>query len=292
MFKLTKSGELINLKPEQVVAFGETEEAMDSSGQIMSEPQYYGKFLKTGKKNSLIFGVCVTKGSSLIYRVNEEIDISYNDPAARAKYKFRAIVSETRQAVLNENGKDEFDIQHDMLNELKGRSPSDIDKWILEARAVSKPSASNRREFFRLPLQMTIYYKNVAPEHTERVKEADLKFEAEAAKRDKEKADAGLLEKSAGYAKLMTSDVSAGGFMFKSTGAVEPETYMECMLIVDKEAFPVIAKTVRCGEDDILGGYFINAAFIKISEPVRDRLMRHLLNMQQRQRNLKFARRE
>jgi len=288
-FKLTKNDDLIDLKADQVVGLGEL---TDPSGKYITGPQYHGKFLKKGRRGSLVFGVCVNKGSDLIYRINEEIDISYNEPQARAKYKFRALVTDTRRSLIDENGKGEFDIQYDMLNELNGKGLSDIDKWVLEVRAVSKPVASGHREFFRLPLQMAIYYKAVTPEYIENLKETDLKFEAETAKRDKEKADSGLLQISSGYSKLLTSDVSAGGFMFRSPDAVEPETYMECIMIVDKEALPVIAKTLRSREDEVLGGYFIHTAFTKISEPVRDRLMRYLLNVQQKQRNLKFARRQ
>jgi c-di-GMP-binding flagellar brake protein YcgR len=141
-----------------------------------------------------------------------------------------------------------------------------------------------------MPLQMEIYCKELHENNIGEIKDADLKFETEKAKKHKREADEGILEEEAGYFKIVTADVSAGGFMFKSQFTFEAETYMECMLIVDREALPAVAKVIRSRNDDILEAQIVHAAFHKISEPVRDRLIKYLIS-HQRYSQSKFSKR-
>jgi c-di-GMP-binding flagellar brake protein YcgR len=266
---------LVSLIPEQVVKFGEP----DNTAVRNPKPEFYGKFLYNDKKEQIILGICVDKAELLTYRADDEIDISYE--RMNIKYKFKALVIRARRALSN----DGFET-HDMLQELKGAS---VDKYILEVVPLGKSEAKSQREFFRLPLQMEIYYKIIMPDNLSEIKEADLKFEITQAQMFKKEADNGILEEEAGYLKLITADISGGGFMYKSPDRVEAETYLDCMVMVDREALPVVAKILRSRRDDILGGYIVQVQFHKISDPVRDRLVRYLIS-QQRHQQMKFSR--
>lgn len=267
---------LIKIKPDKIVTFGELKNFTENNTR---EPEYYGKFLGKDIKENLIFGLCVKKESTLSYQVQGEADISYID--GKMKYNFKIKITDIRQAL----PKDGFDIKRDMLNELKGNL--DVDKYIIEARAITKPEPSSRREFFRMPLQMAIYCREIATENINELTETDLKFEIERARLNKREADAGILEEEEGYFKLITADISAGGFMFKSPEPFEAETYLDCMMIVDREALPVVAKILRSRDDEILDGYIVHVQFYKISDPVRDRLVKYLISMQRQQRMIR-----
>jgi hypothetical protein len=269
---------LVTLLPEQIIKFGEPEDHNVRN----PEPEYYGRFLYSDK-GYMILGICVSKAELLTYRANDEIDITYEKAAVpeNIKYRFKALVTNVRRALSN----DGFET-HDMLNELKR---SAVDKYIITVKALAKSEASNKREFFRLPLEMEIYYKVVRINDIEEIKEADLKFEIPQAEKYKKEADAGVFEDEAGYFKLITADISGGGFMFRNPEAVEGETYIDCMIMVGREALPVVAKILRSRKDDILGGYIVQAQFHKISDPVRDRLVKYLIS-QQRNQQMKFAR--
>jgi len=269
---------LVKIQMEHIVTFGDS---MNPDTKRI-EPEYYGKYLYRNIKDNLIFGICAKKDSRLKYKRYDQIDVSYIDMDKNLKYKIALRVIDLWRAL----PKDEFEVENDMLKELKGNI--DVDKYIIEAVAVEKPQVNTQREFFRLPLQIEMYYREIALENINELKEIDLKFEIAQAKMFRQEAEEGILEEEAGYSKLITADISGGGFMFKSFYPVEGEMYLECMMIVDREALPVVAKVVRVREDDILGGFIVHVQFYKISEPVRDRLVKYLIGSQRKQQ-MKFS---
>ena len=268
----------VKVQADQIVGFREF--INPNTSRIESE--YYGKYLYRNRRDNLIFGICAAKDSELEYKINDEIDVSYVDTDKKEKYKVNLRVLDLWRAL----PKDNFEIKHDMLNELKGNL--NVDKYIFEAVAVSKPKVNTQREFFRLPLQMEIYCREIRLDDINGLKETDLKFEIAQARMFRQEAQEGILEEERGYIKLITADISGGGFMFKSPYEIAADMYLECIMIVDREALPVVTKIVRVREDDILGGYIVHVQFYKISEPVRDRLVKYLIN-QQRQHHIKFS---
>ena len=252
---------------------------------------HYGKHLSRDMKNILTFGIWNDKldnpENELPYKNGDDIDVEYTE--AQMKYRFRAKVIDARRVLEEEENDLEFadSAPNDNIN-------AKIDKYIyiIKMMALSPPEPANQREFFRMPMQMEIYFKDISEKHVYDMKDTYLKFEADTARMRKREADEGVLEDKAGYSRLLTADISAGGFMFKSPVLfAKAETYLDCMLIVDREAIPVIAKVLRSREDNVLDGYFVHVQFIKISEPVRDRLVKHLISLQKKQRRAMASRR-
>ena len=268
---------LVKLKPEQIVSFGEVKNP--ETNQI--EPEYYARYLYRDIKDNMIFGLCVFKTKELTYRTNDEPEISYVDMERKEKYKLRMRITDLWRAL----PKDDFPV-NGMLSEPDDEL--DVDKYLLAVKPVSRPIVNNIREFFRLPLQMEIYFKEISDNNADELAETRLKFEIAQAKMFWKEAEEGVLEEEAGYSKLITADISGGGFMFTSSYLIRSGTFLECMMIVDREALPVVAKILRAKEDDILGGYNIHVQFHKISDPVRDRLVKYLIK-QQRQLQKKFS---
>ena len=265
----------VNLRLEQIVTYGEVMNPVTKK----SEPEFYGRYLYNDRKDNMIFGLCAYKNQEFKYKINDGIDIIYID--AKIKYKLRARISDLWHALPDE----EFAV-NDMLNELKGNL--NVDKYMLVVNPLGKPQIHTQREFFRLPLQMEIYYKEVPGNNINALDESELRFEITKARSFRREAEQGVLEEEAGYSKLITADISGGGFMYKSHYFVESDTYLECMMMVDREALPAIAKIIKSSDDDILGGYIVRVQFEKISEPVRDRLVRFLISSQRKQQR-KFA---
>jgi c-di-GMP-binding flagellar brake protein YcgR len=138
---------------------------------------------------------------------------------------------------------------------------------------------------------MEIYFKEMLSEDLDDMKETDLKFEIAQAVTYKKEADEGILDSEAGYLKIITLDISAGGFMFKSAVWLQPGMLLKCLMMVENEAIPAVAQVLRVRNSGIAGEYFVHAQFYRISEPVRGRLIRHLIR-QQREQQSKVSRRE
>ena len=266
----------IKMTTENVITLG-------SPANLLTEkniPEFYGKYIAASGKNNLVLGIYASKEDILKYSANSEIIIYYL--YSNVKYHFKAKIIYVRPAIAEDSFEiDEKEVDSDIINEFKKKSGTDI--YIMEVAAETMPEISNKREFFRLPLQMEIYFKEIAIANIEDITETDLKFEISKAVMYKKEADSGILDEEAGYLKIITADISAGGFMFKSPAHFELEMFLECMMMVDREALPAVAKVLRSRHDEILNGYFIHAQFYKISEPVRDRLIKYLINRQRRQ---------
>jgi hypothetical protein len=263
----------VRIRADQVIAFNERLNADTSRFEV----EYYGKYLYRDRKDNLVFGLCAPKWVALKYKVNSEIEISYMDMDVKEKYKVSV-----RVLTVSNVSEDAFEIEQTMANELKENF--EVDRYVLAVTALSKPVLNTQREFFRLPVEMEIYYREIEAGDIDKMNEK-LRLEVKSARTHKKEADAGILEEEAGYFKIITADISAGGFMFKSAESME-EQYMECMMIVDMEALPAIAKILRSREDKKFpGGYIVHVQFCRINEAVRDRLVRHLLNLQRQQQH-------
>jgi c-di-GMP-binding flagellar brake protein YcgR len=142
-----------------------------------------------------------------------------------------------------------------------------------------------------MSLKVDIYYKLISENDFAGIKTPYLKFDPEKAKEIKQEADAGLLETDKGYSKLSTTDISAGGFKCKHHIKIDVDTYLQCMLIINDEALPVIARAVGSQPDELNPQlYDLRASFDKISDTVRDRIVKYIF-YQQRQLQAKFLKR-
>jgi len=201
--------------------------------------------------------------------------------ALRSHYSFNVKITDIREALPEDN----FDTR-DMLGELT--NINGYNNYIFEVFPVSRSEKQHRREFFRMPLRITVYYKPISQTAVENTTMTDLKFERELALEKKKDADEGLLEKEEGFYKLSTLDLSAGGFKCRYPAKIAVNTYLNCMLIIDGEALPVIGRIVRAKPDDYDPSvYNLHVSFCKISDPVRDRIFKYIF-YQQRQSQAKF----
>ena len=276
----------IRLTKDQIITVG------NCPTRLIPDPpaKYVGKFLCKSDKNdnnsddnALVLGMCAEKRKSDIeYKPGDSVAVSYI--LLRSLYSFNAKIINIREAV----DEDRFDTG-DMLNELT--SIYGYNNYIFEVAPLTVPEKQQRREFFRMPLKIDIYYKPVSEADVKNMKNSDLKFDPELAKEIKRDADDGTLETDGGYSKLSTIDVSAGGFKCKYHVMIGVNAYLKCMLIVNNEALPVIARIVGVKPDERTPRlYDLRASFDKISDLVRDRLVKYIF-YQQRQLQAKFLKR-
>ncbi|MCL2815635.1 MAG: PilZ domain-containing protein [Oscillospiraceae bacterium] len=237
--------------------------------------KYAGKFLYK-KGNVMTAGICVESAQELEYRENEIVYVSYVE-AQKTLFGFTAKILGIREA----SPKDGFDIE-DMTSELG--SLGKYSKYIFELIPTSGPERHQRREFYRMPLSVDIYYKVSGILKIELfISGGGLKYDAEKSKEAKKAADEGVLETEKGYLKFCTDDLSAGGFKYrgKADKDMDEGTFLECMLIVNDEGLPAVAQILslkRCGE--ARDQYEVRALFHKISDPVRDKIVRYIFAWQ------------
>jgi len=116
---------------------------------------------------------------------------------------------------------------------------------------MAKPEKTQRREFYRMALEIDIYYKAM-----------------EAAKEEE-------------YQKLTTTDLSAGGFRCCNEIKFEEGVFLNCMLIAGYEALPVTAQILKSQPDaenpDL---YDTRAIFHELNDQIRDRVVRYIFSRQ------------
>ena len=270
---------LVNVKAGQIVSLGEFRDP--ATGELSCD--YYGQYLYKKINGNLVLGICAPKLYVPAYRLDDMVEVSYIDSERKQKYKVITQVADLRAAGPDED----FDVGHNMA----GQQKEDVDKYIVELVVVGRPEKSTQRAFFRLPLHLEIYCKVTGLQEAGALTDladSHLRMDAALAQAFKQEADDGLLEEEAGYFKIITEDISAGGFMFRSSYRFEEETYLECMIAVDRTVLPAAARVVKTkdelGEGSLLDRFLIHVQFYKMSDPVRDRLIRHMIAIQRQMR--------
>jgi hypothetical protein len=251
----------------------------DKPTRMVPEPRikYTGKILDK-QDNILTLGVCVGINEELEYEEDDVVDISYTE--LKSLYSFNAKILRIRKT----SPDDDFDI-YDMINEIG--SIYGYGKYIFDVIPMTGAEKHQRREFYRMPLGIEIYYKIINADRINFFTDGDLKFEAEHGKEMRKIADSGMFEEE-GYHKLMTMDTSAGGFKYKSEIKVEAEDFLECILLIKDEALPAIVQVLSANPDIYDPSvYDIRASFYKISDTVRDRLLKFIF-LQERQSRHEF----
>jgi c-di-GMP-binding flagellar brake protein YcgR len=237
--------------------------------------KHAGKFLYK-KGNVMTAGICAETAQGLEYGENEIVYVSYVEDQ-KTLFGFTAKIHSIREAAPG----DGFDIE-DMTAELGNLGR--YSKYIFELIPASGPERHQRREFYRMPLSVDIYYKVSGILKIELfISGGGLKYDAEKSKEAKKAADEGVFENERGYKKLSTDDLSAGGFKYKSKPDREMDEgdFLECVLIINDEGLPAVAQILslkRCGEYRDL--YEVRALFHKISDPVRDKIVRYIFARQ------------
>ncbi|MCL1858770.1 MAG: hypothetical protein FWF92_06005 [Oscillospiraceae bacterium] len=242
-----------------------------------AEIKYTGRYLrKNNKKNILKIGIFTEKKQKLKYKENDIVSILFIDK--KYLFNFDARIHGIREA----KESDEFEID-DMTFEFSSlKEYSGYSKYIFDIIPLTVPHKQQRREFFRIPLSVNIYYKITGIDETDKIEPGELKFDAEKAKKIKKIADEGILEKEMGYSKLTTIDFGAGGFRYRVIANntdinIKEGILLYCLLIINEEALPALAQILRMTPDrqnqDL---YDVRVLFDKISDPVRDRIMRYI----------------
>jgi len=266
----------IELSPNQIIMIE------DKSYKITlnydSVTKYTGRFLYK-KNNILTIGISAESEQGFEYKENDVVSILIVEN--KSLYNFDANILAIREAELP----DEFEIG-DMADEFNNSEK--YNKYVVDIVPLTAPQKQQRREFYRMPLGINIYYKIIEADEADKIEAYNLKFEPEKAKKIKKSADEGLLEKENGYLKLTTIELSAGGFKYQSMTNIEAGIFLDCVLIVNDEALPAIAQILSSSPDrqypDL---YNMRVLFNKISDPVRAKIVKYIF-AQQRQVHSKF----
>jgi len=248
--------------------------------------RYTGKFLHKNN-NMLTMGVCVDTRREFEFKENDIICLAYVD--IKSLYSVNVRIISVREAI----EADGFEIK-DMTAELN--SLCKYNKYIIDVLPLSGPERHQRREFFRMPLSIDIYYKIIDANKIANITTSgDLKFEPEKAKETKKIADDGLLEKDGGYIKLTTVDLSAGGFryQYQSGANIEAGTFLDCVIIINNEGLPAIAQVLSVKPPDEKypdSSYDVRVLYYKMGDPVRDRIVRYIFAQQRKIQSKLFRR--
>ena len=263
----------------QILMFpNKTPEASESETGLKN----IAKFLsKRGYK--LTIGVYTELSHDLGYAIGETVLMTYMEK--KSLYNFTVKIINIREAMPNVSS-DRFEIQSQEHITLDKSKPGyGYDKYIFEVLPMTYPEKEQRREFFRMPLSVDVYYQQLDSEDDDidKLTYDDLKFDLEHAEQEDR------------YLKLKTIDLSAGGFRAKSTSQIASGKILSCMLIVGMEALPATAKVLSAKQEDKLdiaaGLYDVRAIFYDMGDQVRDRIMRYIF-AQQRQIQARFNRKK
>jgi len=147
----------------------------------------------------------------------------------------------------------------------------------------SKTEKTQRREFYRMALEIDIYYKAIEENEAADIGKDSLIFELVPAKNAITDGE---------YQKLTTTDLSAGGFRCCNEIKFEEGALLNCMLIAGYEALPVVAQILKSQPDaekpDL---YDTRAIFYELNDQIRDRVVRYIFS-KQRQAQSKLHKRK
>jgi len=246
----------------------------------LSPINYRGRFLR--KENDVILiGICVSKDSKLIYNKGNIIGVSFGSEMNKTVeisksnvYNFSAVILNIRAV----EDRDEFTFETigDILIETGTKietieTRAEIDNcelYVFEIKAVSRLTEHSNREFFRCDVSVPVYYK---PDCDDDIGES---------------LDKGDMSK--GYIRMDTVNMSAGGFKCESRRYVEPGKILECRIAMGYEVLPISLKIldtqlIEKSEESPHDLYLLRVIFFELAEDIRDRLIMHIFNYQQRE---------
>jgi len=259
-----------NIKQEKIEFFPGLIFTLSKEGQ----PAHTGKLLAKQGGDRLLFGVYADREYEFDYQINEVVSAAFAE--LRVLYGFNIRILTIREPDFDSGEGFDIDEAANKLESIYG-----YNKYIIEAIALDPPQKQQNRQFFRMTLRIDIFYKIIEEEDIVRSISSNLKFGLAAEAAAKEEGELNFLESEGGYLKLTTTDISAGGFKAKSALNFEENTLLDCIIIAGYEALPAIAKVLRTDPDpEDPGMYEIRAIFYEIGNPVRDRIVRFILEQQ------------
>lgn len=228
----------------------------------------------------LTMAFCVRKSQGLQYETGSGIAVSYVE--LKDNYMFQARILSVRP--LRES--DPFSVM-EMGNFLDEDlySYEAYDAYIVELGALTNIVKHQRRAYYRSGIGVDIYYKPIS---SAEAKENDpkLKFASQDRAEEKKKAEQGYYERTLGYNKLKTIDISAGGFKYLSSSIVRVQTHFDCMIMLEYEALPVISRVLACtptGWDrDHSRIYQVRCCYEEINDAIRDRIMKFIFQQERK----------
>ena len=245
----------------------------------VSPLNYTGRFLK--KENDIItVGICAIKDEPLIYEEKSVVGVSFGyetfDETKAKLFNFSAKISKIRDVEEQDNFT--FEDLHSLFSEKA--EEKDYVLFIFELEAVSEVRESSKREFFRIDVTVPVYYK---PDSDEYINIRDDKGDV-----------------ARGFIRMDTIDISAGGFKCQSRRYIEPGTILNCMMLFKHEALPVSIKILdiellsqqseereKIEENkSVKDIYLMRALFFELHEDIRDRLVMHVFEHQQKAQRL------
>ena len=247
----------------------------------LSPINYRGRFLRK-ESDRILIGICVSKDNKLIYGKGDIIGVSFgsetNSTVEISKsniYNFSAVILNIR--AVEDRDEFTFETMGDILieTETKIEMKAGIDNselYVFEIKAVSRLIEHSNREFFRYDVSVPVYYKP----------DCDVDISKAVDKGDMSK----------GYIRMNTVNMSAGGFKCESRRYIEPGKILECQIAMGYEVLPISLKIldtqlIEKSEESPHDLYLLRVIFFELPEDIRDRLVMHIFNYQQREQKFR-----
>lgn len=228
----------------------------------------------------LTMAFCVMKNHGLQYGVGSKIAVSYVE--LKDNFLFHAKILSLRPMMEG----DPFSVLEmgDFLDDNLYSSEA-YDVYIVGLGALSQIAKHQRRAYYRSKIGVDIYYKPIS-ENEARENDPKVKFATQDRAEEKKKAEQGYYERTLGYGKLKTLDISAGGFKFLSTSMFRVQTHLDCMIMLEYEALPVISKVLACTpaqrDRDNNRFYAIRCCYVEVNDAIRDRVMKFIFEQERK----------
>jgi c-di-GMP-binding flagellar brake protein YcgR len=231
-------------------------------------PKYIGVVMYYGSQTD--FAICLESNTEFMYEKNKEIAVSYteNNDLFIITAKVLAL-KEINQADFEElNMLKDTEIFKEKTAKLL-KNPASSRFIMVNAEILPIPKKHTRRQHFRIKAEWSIHFKMVNPD-TE-LSFAQVKWISEQ-----------IFDFRHGYFKLLTDDISGGGF--KSTiGDIIPEgTHIECIIETHNEnAHPlqgITGKVLHCVPNiEKPGFYDVRVQFVDMNESAVEYVMKNML---------------
>jgi len=152
--------------------------------------------------------------------------------------------------------------------------------YLLKAELITSPQAyrrPNRRDYFRTVIEMPIYYEIVPPDEVKHLEKHDYN--------PRLVNEAATLENFPGYSKLMTENISGGGFRGVTTQKLTAKSILDCVVAGTPELLPFYARIINVKPSKRKKDYYeVRAKFEIVNELARDKLVQYLFHISREER--------
>ena len=251
-----------------------------------------GKYLleiSDEKDSVMVFSLCIHRNYDPAILEDNDGVFGISFVFVREFYYFTAQLLSICESVSMRIPEHIEDVYHDLTNF------DEYKIYLLRVELISAPEVykrPNRRDHFRISLQLPIYYEVVPQEEEKLLKKHDFNprkisdtVNNEAANNLNANNETVSMDNFPGFLKLTTENIGGGGFRGITKNELAVNSIIDCVISGTPELLPFYARIINVKRSRKNKEYYeVRGRFENVNELVRDRLVQYLFQITREKR--------